>query len=224
MHHKKLVLGFMLLLLLLLTTLVVDLQVMAEQLARWARPVLNEYFWLVFVLFVAAYGAIVGFSMPLASAASLLAGLLFGFWLGFLAIMLSVAFGMPVNMWLAERLVGAAQKESIGTRFGWILQELEQAPARTTLMLRLLPIFPFVLVNLLPSLLPIHRGVFYVVSLLGVMPGAMAVLAVAEGAGGLADGFDPFLLVWVGAGLAVLMLLQMLAKAWAKSKNRGQNP
>lgn len=221
MRHKKLILSLLLVLLLVLTSFFLDVQAMAEGLAQWVRPRLEEHFWLVFVLFVLAYGAIVGFSLPLAAVASLSAGLLFGFWVGFLAIMLSVALGLPVNMMLAERLVGTAQKEHLGSKFGWIFRELESAPARTTLILRLLPIFPFVLVNLLPSLLPIHRGMFYGVSLLGVMPGAMAVLAVAEGASGLADGFDPLLLVWVGAGLATLTLLQMVAKAWARNKDQG---
>jgi len=50
----------------------------------------------------------------------------------------------------------------------------------------------------------------------------MAVLAVAEGASGLADGFDPLLLVWVGAGLATLILLQMVAKVWARNKDQGR--
>ncbi len=222
MRHKKLILSVLLVLLLVLTSFLLDVQAMAEGLAQWVRPKLEEHFWLVFVLFVLAYGAIVGFSLPLAAVASLLAGLLFGFWVGFLAIMLSVALGLPVNMLLAERLVGTAHREHLGAKFGWIFWELERAPARTTLILRLLPIFPFVLVNLLPSLLPIHRGMFYGVSLLGVMPGAMAVLAVAEGASGLADGFDPLLLVWVGAGLATLILLQMVAKVWARNKDQGR--
>ena len=90
------------------------------------------------------------------------------------------------------------------------------------LVLRLVPIFPFWLVNLVPAFLNVPLRVYVLGTFLGIIPGTVVFASIGNGLGVLlADCrkpdfgvvFQPMVLLPL-LGLAVLALLPVLVKRW----------
>src|SRR5216683_1288805 len=104
-------------------------------------------------LFVVAYTLVVAFSLPIAVVVTPVGGFLFGLWLGALLSVIGATLG-SVAVFLAAR---TAFYDLFHTRAGAALARLEEGFRRDSfsylLFLRLVPVFPFWLVNIVPALL-----------------------------------------------------------------------
>ncbi len=132
---------------------------------RQAHPVL-----LAAVVFV-TYVAVTALSLPLAVWMTLAAGALFGFGWGFLLVSFAASIGATLAF-LASRLF---LRDWVQDRFGARLTTINDGMARDgafyLFTLRLIPVVPFFMVNLLMGLTPIRPWVFYVTSQLGMLAG-----------------------------------------------------
>ena len=149
-------------------------------------------------------------------------GFLFGTWLGALSAIIGGTLGATA-VFLAARagLGGVAQ------RAGRLVAKLEagfRADAfNYLLVLRLVPIFPFWLVNLVPALVGVRLLTFVLATLLGIIPGTFVYASLGNGLGSVVEEPDlaivlkPSVLVPIIA-LALLALIPVGYKRWRDKK------
>ncbi len=121
--------------------------------------------------FFAVYVAAAALSFPGATILTLAAGAMFGLGVGLVLVSFASSLG-ALLAFLASRYL---LRDTIQSRFGKQLAPINEGMARDgafyLLTLRLVPVFPFFLVNLLAGLTPIGAGRFYWVSQLGMLAG-----------------------------------------------------
>jgi uncharacterized membrane protein YdjX (TVP38/TMEM64 family) len=120
---------------------------------------------------VGVYIIITALSLPIAIPLTLLAGAVFGMLWGTVLVSIASTTGATLAM-LAARYV---LKETIQNRYGTMLHKVNEGFAKEgafyLFALRLVPIAPFFLVNMVMGLLPIKTRTFFIVSQLGMLPG-----------------------------------------------------
>ncbi len=127
--------------------------------------------WLAGALYFAGYVAVTALSLPGAAVMTVAGGALFGFWYA----LLLVSFASSVGATLCFLISRIVLRDWVQGRFGHNLATVnagfERDGAFYLFSLRLVPIVPFFLINLLMGLLPIRTRTFYWVSQLGMLPG-----------------------------------------------------
>jgi uncharacterized membrane protein YdjX (TVP38/TMEM64 family) len=174
--------------------------------------------------FMAAYVAIVAFSLPGATIATLTGGFLFGVFPGALFNVTAATIGatlifLAARWGLGERL--AARMDEGEGRIQRIKRGIDENQWEMLFLIRLVPAVPFFVANLLPALVgvPLYR---YVVStFFGIIPGAVVYTSVGAGLGEVfARGerpdlgiiFEPRVLLPI-LGLAALAALPIAVRA-----------
>jgi pyruvate/2-oxoglutarate dehydrogenase complex dihydrolipoamide dehydrogenase (E3) component/uncharacterized membrane protein YdjX (TVP38/TMEM64 family) len=121
--------------------------------------------------FFAIYVAATAASIPGAVVLTLAAGALFGFWIGLLVVSFASSLGALLAFLAARYLL----RDAVQARFGKALAPINDGVARDgifyLLTLRLVPLFPFWLINLAMGLTPIRAGAFYAASQVGMLAG-----------------------------------------------------
>ncbi len=121
--------------------------------------------------FFAVYVLAAALSIPGALILTLAAGAMFGLWTGLLVVSFASSLG-ALLAFLASRYL---LRDSLQARFGKALAPINEGVKKDgtfyLLTLRLVPVFPFWLVNLLMGLTPIPAGRFYAVSQIGMLIG-----------------------------------------------------
>ena len=128
---------------------------------------------LVIGSFFAAYVAVTALSLPGAAIMTLLAGALFGLWVGTLIVSFASSIGATLAMLVARYVL----RDGIKARFGKALTDLDRGVEREggfyLFTLRLVPLFPFFVINLLMGLTKMKVATFYWVSQLGMLAGTL---------------------------------------------------
>ena len=138
----------------------------------------------IFVLF---YALAVAFSLPIAVVITPVGGFLFGVWLGAALSVVGATLG-SVALFLAAR---SAFHDLFRARAGATLARLEEGFRRDSfnylLFLRLVPVFPFWLVNIVPALLGVKLGPYALATVIGIIPGAIVYASVGASFGMLIE-------------------------------------
>src|SRR5215475_8587079 len=125
------------------------------------------------IIFVIGYAVAVSFSLPAGALLTALSGFLFGVWLGSTLSVIAGTIGATI-VFLAAR---SAFYDLFHARAGAALNRLEEGFRRDSfaylIFLRLVPIFPFWLVNIVPALLGMRLDRFALGTMLGITPGAI---------------------------------------------------
>ncbi|MDK9705732.1 MAG: FAD-dependent oxidoreductase [Desulforhopalus sp.] len=128
---------------------------------------------MVSMVFFAIYVLVTALSLPGAAVMSLAGGGLFGLVWGFIIISFASTIGATLAFLVARYLL----RDWVQKRFGDRLEAINQGVAREGALylfsLRLVPIFPFFLINILMGLTPIKTFTFYWVSQLGMFAGTL---------------------------------------------------
>ncbi len=175
--------------------------------------------------YVGAYTLATALSVPGAAVLSVAGGLLFGTILGAAAATVGATLGATL-LFLAVRLaLRPLMERRAGPLLGRIRSGLEQDGFSYLLAIRLIPAFPFWLVNLAPALVGMRLPPFAAATLFGVIPGALVFASLGAGLGGvLAAGGTPDLGVIVSfrvlVPLIALALLSLLPVAWRRWRGR----
>jgi uncharacterized membrane protein YdjX (TVP38/TMEM64 family) len=174
--------------------------------------------------FMAAYVAIVAFSLPGATIATLTGGFLFGVFPGALfnvtAATIGATFIFLAARWgLGERL---AQRMDQGEgRIQRIKRGIDENQWEMLFLIRLVPAVPFFVANLLPALVGVPLSRYVISTFFGIIPGAVVYTSVGAGLGEVfARGeapdlgiiFEPRVLLPI-LGLAALAALPIAVKA-----------
>ncbi|MGR3463777.1 TVP38/TMEM64 family protein [Limimaricola sp.] len=174
--------------------------------------------------FVAAYVVIVAFSLPGATVATLTGGFLFGTFPGVVFNVVGATIGAILIFLAARAGLGRRLSKGMDTsegRLKKIKDGIHENQWSMLFLLRLLPVVPFFVANLLPALVGVSLGAFAITTFLGIAPGALVFTSVGAGLGTVfAAGetpdlgliFEPHILLPL-LGLAALSALPLVIKA-----------
>ncbi len=172
--------------------------------------------------FFVFYVAVTALSLPGAAVMTLLAGALFGVVAGVVLVSFASSMGATLAFLAARFLLGESLQKKYGDKLQKINEGVEKEGAFYLFAMRLVPAFPFFLINILMGLTPLRARTFYWVSQSGMFPGTIAYvyagteLAKIDSLGGL---LSPGLI----AAFVMLGLLPIVSKkaVAALRKRRG---
>jgi pyruvate/2-oxoglutarate dehydrogenase complex dihydrolipoamide dehydrogenase (E3) component/uncharacterized membrane protein YdjX (TVP38/TMEM64 family) len=124
-------------------------------------------------VFFALYVGVTALSLPGAAAMTLAAGALFGLPWGTIIVSFASSLGATLAFLVSRYLLRDAVQGRFGDRLRAINDGVRKDGAFYLFTLRLVPVFPFFLINLLMGLTPIHAGTFYWVSQAGMLAGTV---------------------------------------------------
>ena len=171
--------------------------------------------------YFALYLLVTGLSLPGAAVLTLAGGALFGFWYGLLLVSFASSLGATTACAVARILLRDWVQARFGRQLSSVNRGFEREGAFYLFGLRLVPIFPFFVINLVMGVLPIGLWRFYWVSQLGMLAGTAVYinagtrLAQLDGVGGI---LSPALL----ASFALLGIFPLLARRLLDGLQRGR--
>ena len=174
--------------------------------------------------FVAAYVAIVAFSLPGATIATLTGGFLFATFPGALFNITAATTGatlifLAARLGFGERLAARMDASEGGVKR--IKSAIDANQWETLFLIRLVPAVPFFVANVVPALVGVPLSRYVVTTFLGIIPGAVVYTSVGAGLGEVfARGetpdlgiiFEPHILLPI-LGLCALAALPIVLKA-----------
>lgn len=128
------------------------------------------------LIYFVVYVLLTAFSIPGATVVTLLGAALFGFWLSLLLASFASTIGATLAFLSSRFLLRDWVQAKFADKLQTINQGIERDGAFYLLSLRLIPIFPFFLINLVMGLTPISTWRYYWVSQLGMLPGTAVYL------------------------------------------------
>ena len=171
--------------------------------------------------YVGIYVVAVAFSFPGAVFITLSGGFLFGAAGGTALTVVGATIGATLVFLFAQRLFGADALDRLGPKARGLGEGIRRNAASYLLVLRLVPLFPFFLVNLVPAFVGVRLGIYVVTTALGILPGTAVFSLAGAGLGevlAMGGAFDPRAVLTpqiLGAlvGLAALSLAAIPLKA-----------
>ncbi|AEF02899.1 FAD-dependent oxidoreductase [Alteromonas naphthalenivorans] len=124
-------------------------------------------------VFFAIYAAVTALSLPGAAILTLAAGALFGLVQGFIIVSFASSVGATLAFLVARFILRDTVRKRFGEKLKKIDEGVEKQGAFYLFTLRLVPVFPFFLINLLMGLTSIKTWTFYWVSQLGMLAGTI---------------------------------------------------
>ncbi len=120
------------------------------------------------------YVVVTALSVPGAAIMTLAGGALFGFWYALLLVSFASSIGATLAFLVSRLLLRDWVQDRFGRQLRAFNEGFEKDGAFYLFSLRLVPIFPFFVINLLMGLLPIRTWRYYWVSQLGMLPATAA--------------------------------------------------
>jgi uncharacterized membrane protein YdjX (TVP38/TMEM64 family) len=176
--------------------------------------------------YVAVYVAAVAFSLPGAAVLTLYGGFLFGAGLGTLLAVTGATIGAVLVFLFARTIFGDAALERFGAPAVRLASAIRANAGSYLLVLRLVPLFPFFLVNLVPAFAGVPLLTFVVTTFLGIIPGTAVFALAGSGLGEILDRGEaitpgsiltPQIIAGL-CGLAALSLLSIPMRKWLDAR------
>jgi uncharacterized membrane protein YdjX (TVP38/TMEM64 family) len=139
------------------------------------------------LLYVMIYVAVVALSLPGGLVMTVSGGLLFGWQLAFLATVVAATIGATIIFLIARTSVGRPLVAKMGPWVERLSQGFRENALSYMLFLRLVPLFPFFIVNLVPALLNVPLKTFVVGTFFGIMPATLAFSVAGSGLGSVIE-------------------------------------
>jgi len=125
-------------------------------------------------IFMLLYVAVVALSVPGAVWLTLAGGVLFGPVLGTLATAVSATIGATIIFKIAQSALGEGLLRRAGPRAAKVAEGIQADAFNYLLFLRLVPAFPFFLVNLAAALVAMPVSTFIAATAIGILPATFA--------------------------------------------------
>ena len=133
----------------------------------------NDHPLLISLSFFIAYVLITGFSAPGAAVLTLAAGYLFGIFMGTFIVSFASTLGATMAFLMSRFLLRDVIQKKFSSKLKTINEGFRKDGIFYLLTLRLVPLFPFFMVNLVMGLTPIKVLPYFIVSQLGMLPGTI---------------------------------------------------
>jgi len=179
---------------------------------------------LVHVIFLFIYIITATFSLPVALALTLIGGALFGFVYGLVLVSFGSSIGATFAFLMARFIGHDLVKQRYNAQLTKFYKGFEKEGAFYLFALRMVPLFPFFIINIITALMPIKTWTFYWVSQLGMLPAtALYVFAGTQLSEikSLSDIMSPKLMltfIFIGLFPMLIKILLKLLKNKIKSK------
>ena len=177
---------------------------------------------LVIAFFI--YVGAVAFSLPGALILSLAMGFVFGRWIGTVLVVAAATVGATILFLAARYIFADAARKRLGALGEKINAGFTENAFNYMLFLRLVPAFPFFLVNLAPAFTSIPLRTFVLATFIGIIPGTFVFVNLGETLGRI-DSLQGLVSVETVGAFALLGLLALVPVVVRKMKSkRAQNP
>ncbi|MEZ5499154.1 MAG: FAD-dependent oxidoreductase [Steroidobacteraceae bacterium] len=207
-----------------------DLQAMQSARSEFAAHYASRPY-ATLALFALIYVAVTALSLPGAAVLTLVAGALFGLVAGTIVVSFASSIGATLAMLVSRYLLRDAVRGRFAQRLSEIDRGVEREGSFYLFTLRLVPLFPFFVINLVMGLTRMRAGTFYWVSQVGMLAGTIVYVNAGTQLGQLRslEGiFSPALLAsFVLLGVFPLLARRLLRLARARriySRWRGNKP
>lgn len=137
--------------------------------------------------YVAIYVAVVALSLPGALIMTLAGGLLFGWQIGAPATVVAATIGATIIFLVARTSFGDTLARKAGPWLAKLQDGFKENALSYLLFLRLVPVFPFVAVNLAPAFLGVPVGTFVLGTAIGIIPGTLAFSVAGSSLGSIVE-------------------------------------
>ncbi len=127
----------------------------------------------VIAAYMTVYIVVTALSLPGAAVMTLAGGAMFGLWIGVLVVSFASTIGATLACFVARFLLRDWVQNKFGEKLSAINKGVEKEGAFYLFSLRLVPIFPFFVINLAMGLTTMKLLTFYWVSQIGMLPGTM---------------------------------------------------
>jgi len=189
---------------------------------EWLLRQVGEHRVATVAAFIAIYAAIAAFSVPGATVASITGGFLFGLWYGTAWNVIAATTGATLLFLAARTVFGDILHKKAGPWLHKLEEGFQENAFNYLLALRLVPAFPFFVVNLVPAFLNVRLRTFVVTTFFGIIPGAFVYTSVGAGLGSVFDSGEDFSaysvltpeIIAAMLGLVALSLLPVVYKMW----------
>jgi len=191
-------------------------------------------------IYIAVYVVLVAISFPGASLLTMASGFLFGGFIGGLASVLAATIGAILIFLIARSSFGDLLERRASGFVARMAQGFREDAFNYLLSLRLAPVFPFWVINIVPAILNMPLRPYALATLLGVIPGTFAFAYIGAGLGSVIEAqeraqpgcaaagtcsIDPHSLVTPQllaalAGLAVLSLVPVVVRRMSGRRGR----
>ena len=128
---------------------------------------------LTLLIYFCIYVLMAALSLPGAAVMTLAGGAFFGLVAGSIVVSFASSIGATLAFLVSRFLLRESVQNKFGDKLTAINRGIEKDGAFYLLTLRLVPVFPFFVINLVLGLTPIRVLVFYLVSQLGMLPGTI---------------------------------------------------
>ena len=193
----------------------------------------DEHGGVAIIAFIAAYAVLVAFSVPGGLVMTVAGGFLFGTLLGAAGSVVGATLGALAVFLAARTALGDLLRDRAGPALARMREGFRKDALSYLLVLRLIPLFPFWLVNLVPAFLGVSFRVFLLGTFLGIIPASLVYASIGNGLAAIFEAgktdeiagaiYQPEVLLPL-AGLIALSLLPVLYKKVKARRNGGNDP
>jgi uncharacterized membrane protein YdjX (TVP38/TMEM64 family) len=180
------------------------------------------------MLFFLVYTLTVALSLPGAAVLTIAGGFLFGALQATLLAVCAGTLGAAILFAAARTAFADLLRARVGPWLDKVRKEFAAEGFSYLLFMRLVPVFPFFVVNLVPAFLGISLRHYVLATLIGIIPGSFVFASVGAGLGSVFDGggscsleniLTPQVLIAL-IGLALLALLPVAHRKWRQRRGR----
>ena len=136
---------------------------------------------LAFVVYFLLYAILVAVSFPGASLLTILGGFLFGGLIGGTLTVLAATCGAAIIFLIARSSFGELFRQRAGPFVARMIDGFNRDAFNYLLFLRLVPLFPFWVVNIVPGLVNMRLAPYVAATFLGIIPGTFAYAFIGAG-------------------------------------------
>jgi len=142
---------------------------------------------LAVLAYMAGYAIVVAFSLPAGAIMTLSGGFLFGWFWGGLYTVIGATIGATGLFLVAKTALGEVLRAKAGPFLKKFEKGFQEDMWSYLFILRLVPAFPFWLVNLAPAFLGVPLMAYLITTFFGIMPGSFVFASVGAGLGAVFD-------------------------------------
>ena len=162
-------------------------------------------------IYFVLYILVTGLSLPGAAIATLIGGAVFGLLWGTVLVSFASVIGASIAFLISRHILRDSVQNRYGERLHTINRGIEKDGAVYLFTLRMVPIFPFFIINLLMGLTPMRLATYFVISQIGMLP-ATAVYVNAGTQLAKIDSLGSILSPTLIASFALLGIFPLIAK------------
>lgn len=172
------------------------------------------------LVFMLIYASMIALSIPGGAILTMAGGFLFGVVAATCYVVIAATLGATVVFLIAKTALGDSLRRKAGPAMRRMEAGFRENALNYLLFLRLIPVFPFWLVNLVPAFLGVPLKTYIVATAVGIIPGSLVYASVGNGLGAVFETggrpdlgiiFKPEIILPI-IGLAVLAMLPVAYK------------